>query len=265
MNRAKMEPLFNVRARFSGIVARFGEKSSYKGPPLKTLMLTDVRYGGAVITDHLWFTHGRWSKDLDIGDKIEFDARVTTYEKGYRGHREDAWDAPPPSIDYRLSHPTKVVKKMNIREATLADLASIVELAYRDPNALGFIPSTKYEEIINNDTTIDRLLVGFIGGEVIGFCYTGHNRHGVMRVYQLYVQENVDREEQALSLLEASILPRDVIISLKEATELECNAFWDALGFEMVMTLPPKTEHSRPRNLWRKVLTEKTEGQLLLF
>jgi hypothetical protein len=112
--REQLAEIKNVRATFRGIVVRFGEKKSWKGPPKKTILVQDIRdRHNRVLTDHLWFTWGKWSEVLDLkeGDEIEFDARVTSYRKGYRGRRED-YDLPAPSIDYRLSHPTKVKKLM---------------------------------------------------------------------------------------------------------------------------------------------------------
>jgi hypothetical protein len=43
--------------------------------------------------------------DLTEGDIIQFDARVTTYNKGLRGKR---------TIDYKLSNPTKAIKMTSI-------------------------------------------------------------------------------------------------------------------------------------------------------
>ena len=109
--REKLQALEGVRARFIGKVVRFDEKPAYKGPPLKTVLLADVRFydQNEVITDHLWFTCGKWSNGIEPGNTIAFDARITMYEKGYRGYREDVWDTAPPSVDYRLERPTKVV------------------------------------------------------------------------------------------------------------------------------------------------------------
>lgn len=110
--REQLAQINQTRATFRGIVVRFGEKKSFKGPPKKTILVQDIRdRHNRVLTDHLWFTAGKWSDVLDLkeGDEIQFDARVTPYRKGYRGRRED-YDAPAPSIDYRLSHPTKVIK-----------------------------------------------------------------------------------------------------------------------------------------------------------
>jgi hypothetical protein len=83
-------------------VKRYGEKSSYKGTKERTLLLVDIKdISGATVTDHLWMKVGKRLSSLAAlpGDRVQFDARVTEYVKGYRksGAR-----------DYRLSFPTKV-------------------------------------------------------------------------------------------------------------------------------------------------------------
>lgn len=45
--------------------------------------------------------------ELAEGTRVEFDARVTTYTKGYRGHRDDI-DAPPLETDFKLSFPNNL-------------------------------------------------------------------------------------------------------------------------------------------------------------
>ena len=108
--REQLKNMVDVRSRFRGRVERFGEKNVYRGLPLKTMLLKDVVLvsDGTFVADHVWLTCGRWSEGISEGDMIEFDARVKSYKKGYRGYRQDIPDASLPSVDYRLSHPTKV-------------------------------------------------------------------------------------------------------------------------------------------------------------
>lgn len=110
--REELAKLDGSRRRFQGAVDRFGVKAGWKHS-LVTVMLKDVSDCAThkIVTDHLWFTlHTRFaSLDLVVGDVVSFDARVTKYEKGYRGRR-DFDDAPPVEIDYRLSFPTKIIK-----------------------------------------------------------------------------------------------------------------------------------------------------------
>jgi hypothetical protein len=116
--REELKQRDGKRGRFTGTVKRFGKKPAYKGAPLDTLLLVDLRdEAGTEVTDHLWFVVRKQLKELNLqpGDKIEFTARVTTYIKGYRGRREDDWDRHTAvSVDYRLSHPTQFKKVGNI-------------------------------------------------------------------------------------------------------------------------------------------------------
>jgi|SRR5579862_1443914 len=101
-----------IRSTFRGTVARFGTKPAYRGYPIPTVMLSDVKdKTGKVVADHIWFVIGVQMQrlNLQVGDEVIFDARVTEYEKGYKGYREDVYDAPI-EVDYRLSNPTKVRK-----------------------------------------------------------------------------------------------------------------------------------------------------------
>lgn len=72
------------------------------------------------LTDHLWFTTGKWSAGVRAGDVIEFDARADEYIKGYHGRR-DLPDAAPIEQDWRLTRPTKVIIVSNQASAAPAD------------------------------------------------------------------------------------------------------------------------------------------------
>lgn len=103
------------RLRFSAVVDDFGTTKNYHGYDEPTILLTDIKFleDGTEATDHLWFkvgvTIGRLN--LTVGDTVEFDARVSTYVKGYVNHRQNIDDR---TLDYRLSRPTKnsVVKEV---------------------------------------------------------------------------------------------------------------------------------------------------------
>lgn len=75
------------------------------------ILLQDVLLDDKIVTDHLWFdlTKGFESADLLPGDVVEFCARVSIYEKGYKGYRNDVFDRPIEK-DYRLLRPTKIKK-----------------------------------------------------------------------------------------------------------------------------------------------------------
>ena len=103
------------RTRFMATIERFGEKSAFKGGPQPTLLLKDVRIADTdeLVADHLWFTKGKSWESFEPGHTIGFDARVSRYEKGYKGFRDDVWESPI-QVDYRLERPTRI-KKINHR------------------------------------------------------------------------------------------------------------------------------------------------------
>lgn len=119
--RAELAKLYGKRRRFHGIFVRFGKKAAYKGRPLTTILLKDITDVASkeIVTGHLWFTVGKRfdALDLEEGDVVRFDARVTSYEKGYMGHREFD-DIVVPETDYRLSFPSKVEKCSHVEKAT---------------------------------------------------------------------------------------------------------------------------------------------------
>jgi len=111
--RNQLKEIRGTRTTFEGIFVRFGTKPAYKGYPIPTALFKDIRAVGTnnILTEHLWFTCGvRLNKlNLKENDVVRFDARVTSYVKGYKGYREDVYDAPI-QTDYRLSFPTNVIK-----------------------------------------------------------------------------------------------------------------------------------------------------------
>jgi hypothetical protein len=109
-DRPELAKREGLRSRYTGTVERLGIKRSY-GREKSTLLLRDVRtIDGILVTDHLWFTCGKWSDEIMIGDRIAFDARATSYEKGYAGDRWDviAEHGHGASTSHRLSNPTRV-------------------------------------------------------------------------------------------------------------------------------------------------------------
>ena len=108
MVRKKLEQINDKRSTFTGIVDRFGIKNGYKGPE-RTVLLKDIKdISGKIVTNHLWFnlTKGFSKLNLKTYDVVKFDARVTPYVKGYKGHRDDVYA--PTELDYKLSYPTKI-------------------------------------------------------------------------------------------------------------------------------------------------------------
>lgn len=111
MTRKTLKKMDGERLKFYGTFERFGTKNGYMGIQ-KTVLLVDVKLAETdqIVTQHLWFnlTKGFEKLDLQIGDKVEFHARVKEYTKGYVGRRLEVYK--PIETDYKLSHPTKLKK-----------------------------------------------------------------------------------------------------------------------------------------------------------
>lgn len=106
--REQLRELENQRLRFRAEVNRFGFKKNYHGYPQPTILFSRIERvdTGEELTDHVWFDVRKTIENLNLrpGSIVEFDARVTEYEKGY----VNIWQGIDNSeIDYRLSHPTK--------------------------------------------------------------------------------------------------------------------------------------------------------------
>ena len=108
--REELKNITNIRQTFIGTFERFGTKSGYMGVERTLLLKNILNLNGKFICDHIWFnlTKGFETLNLQEKDQIQFDARVKIYEKGYKGYRGDIYA--PIETDYKLSHPTKLLK-----------------------------------------------------------------------------------------------------------------------------------------------------------
>ena len=109
--RKKLETHDGERLYFCGTFERFGTKPGWYSPE-KTILLSDVKdkYGN-IVTEHIWLNYTKGLQklgELEKGDRICFHARVKEYVKGYVSYREDIDER---TVDYKLSHPTKFMKK----------------------------------------------------------------------------------------------------------------------------------------------------------
>ena len=96
--------------RCKATVVRRGKRSGWNGRVIRTLLCRDVVLVDSEepVTDHVWFTCGRWCRGLSKGDVIEFESQVSRYVKGYRGRNWDKLVQSPPAYDYRLESPRSV-------------------------------------------------------------------------------------------------------------------------------------------------------------
>jgi len=102
------------RKKFRAVFSRVGKKTNYKGYREDTILLNDVREveTNQLVADHLWFSYSKSFEKilLSEGTRIEFEARVKEYTKGYVNKR---YHIHKRTTDYKLSHPTKIKKLDN--------------------------------------------------------------------------------------------------------------------------------------------------------
>jgi hypothetical protein len=109
--RDQLKPLLHKRTRFSATFQCYGSKSGWHHQET-TLLLVDVKtLEGKIVADHIWFTQRKRFEIMGLvpGDQVQFNARVDTYWKGYRGYR-DEYDGEEGAIqmDYKLAYPTDI-------------------------------------------------------------------------------------------------------------------------------------------------------------
>lgn len=109
--RKELKKIDQQREPFTGTFSKYGLKTNYRDPSTETVLLVDIRnQEGLFICDHLWFNRTKGFENLGKltgGDKIQFEARVKKYKKGYVNRRAGIDEG---KFDYKLSHPTKIVK-----------------------------------------------------------------------------------------------------------------------------------------------------------
>lgn len=108
--RKELKKYEEKRFRIRGTISRFGKKSAFRGDPIDTILFVNIfkADSNSFLTDHIWFTKGKWAENLQVNDVVEFDVRVKKYEKGYKGYRECIEFEKPVTIDWKFSHPSNV-------------------------------------------------------------------------------------------------------------------------------------------------------------
>lgn len=100
------------RGTYVGVVSRLGYKTGYNGhgkPTFLIINLTDIN--GNLVADHLWINYTKQFQSLGIlatGDEVQFNARVSSYLKGYQGTDSTIRKKHPIQYDYKLEYPSKV-------------------------------------------------------------------------------------------------------------------------------------------------------------
>lgn len=100
-----------TRKKFRAIFIRVGKKTSFKGYSEETILLKNILDAetNKVVADHVWFSFTKGFEKLSLteGVKLEFEARIKEYRKGYVSPR---YKINTCTTDYKLSHPTKIKK-----------------------------------------------------------------------------------------------------------------------------------------------------------
>ncbi len=114
--RKELSKSKNERKKFSAIFSRIGSKKNYKGFSESTVLLTSITdlETNQKVADHLWFSLTKGFEESGIkegkeGTVIEFEARVKEYKKGYVNR---SLGMNKKTVDYKLSHPTKIFMKL---------------------------------------------------------------------------------------------------------------------------------------------------------
>jgi hypothetical protein len=114
--RNKLKKDTGVRKRFTGVFVKTGKKINFKGYSEDTLLLKNIVdvESKEVVADHVWFTYTKGFDALGTlgeGVRLEFDARIKEYTKGYVNK---ALGINNQKHDYKLSNPTKI--KLSMKE-----------------------------------------------------------------------------------------------------------------------------------------------------
>lgn len=107
--RKELKDNVGDRKKFRGTFVKFGKKRNYHGYSEETVLLKDVvdLERDKKVADHLWFAYTKSFQQVPLvaGARIDFEARIKKYEKGYRNAR---YNMSKRTTDYKLSHPTKI-------------------------------------------------------------------------------------------------------------------------------------------------------------
>jgi hypothetical protein len=97
------------RKKFTAVFSRIGKKLNFKGHSEETILLKNIAdlATGIIVADHIWFayTKGFVKAALQLGDTIEFEARVKEYHKGYVNRN---YGINHSAKDLKLANPTQI-------------------------------------------------------------------------------------------------------------------------------------------------------------
>jgi len=126
------------------------------------------------------------------------------------------------------------------------DFLFIDSLRKKEGKALGFIPKSVYESILEKKTVANRdrwkysqIVITVDNNEKTGFCYFTYANQDV-HIQQIVIQNDARRYHRALMMLDyvESVAKKlgKTAIAARVAIDLESNLFWSGCGYEIKST-----------------------------
>ena len=127
----RLRRYFGKRLRFSGMVNRFEQRQHHVGEKayaFSVVGITDIiivsQKRKSIKADFMWFKCGKWTDDLEVGHRVEFDARVVKAFPGYLDSdifydplKDPKW-LTHKEADYRLSRPSNVTYSYDLKNVS---------------------------------------------------------------------------------------------------------------------------------------------------
>lgn len=137
-----------------------------------------------------------------------------------------------------------------INVATVADLRFILQQQAAESNALGFVPKRRMELELHRG----RILLATAGRERLGYCYVGSTRSGILPIYQCVTEAGVRRraigEAFTTHVVNLAKAGNCRLVQCHCRDDLEANAFWQAMHFELVRQRPAGAGRGRILNTY---------------
>lgn len=109
--KKRVKKITKERKNFSGIFEGHFIENDFFGNQIKKIVFSNITdFNGNLIKNKQEFIYSNdfIKNDLQIGDTVLFDARITQKTKGYIGSRKNIDDD---NLEITLMRPTKIIKK----------------------------------------------------------------------------------------------------------------------------------------------------------
>lgn len=108
---------------YTGTFIRYGSLHEY-GIRFTTVLIRNIKANENLVADHQWFrvNQGFENMELQVGDRIVFNADVSTYVKGYLGRNKQLKKERSVELDYQLTNLKNVSISNNQESGVLCQL-----------------------------------------------------------------------------------------------------------------------------------------------